>query len=39
MIREGRIGIAGAQYDVRTGRIEFLPIGDDVPALKGTSGD
>jgi carbonic anhydrase/SulP family sulfate permease len=34
MIRDGRIGIAGAMYDVRTGEIEFLPIGADVPALR-----
>jgi len=33
MIQDGRIGIAGAMYDVGTGGMELLPIGDDVPAL------
>lgn len=33
MIRDGKIGIVGAMYDVRTGSVEFLPNGPDVPAL------
>ena len=33
MIQDGRIGIAGAMYDVGTGGMELLPIGDEVPAL------
>ncbi|HKK51048.1 MAG TPA: carbonic anhydrase, partial [Myxococcota bacterium] len=35
LIQSGKIGILGALYDVRTGRVEFMPPGDDVPALRG----
>jgi carbonic anhydrase/SulP family sulfate permease len=31
LIREGRIAIVGAMYDVTTGAIEFLPEAADVP--------
>jgi carbonic anhydrase len=34
LVREGRIGILGAMYDVNTGRVEFLVPGADVPALE-----
>jgi carbonic anhydrase len=34
LVREGRIGILGAMYDVHTGRVEFLSPGTDVPALE-----
>lgn len=36
LIQEGRIGIAGAMYDVATGAIELLPIEADIPALAET---
>ncbi len=35
LIREGRIGIVGAMYDVASGAITLLPIDADVPALAG----
>ncbi|MBK8975560.1 MAG: bifunctional SulP family inorganic anion transporter/carbonic anhydrase [Planctomycetes bacterium] len=35
LVREGRIGIAGAMYDVHSGAVEILPAGDEVPALAG----
>jgi MFS superfamily sulfate permease-like transporter len=34
LVREGRIGILGAMYDVHTGLVAFLPPGTDVPALE-----
>ncbi|MGA0060469.1 MAG: sulfate transporter, partial [Planctomycetota bacterium] len=34
LVREGRIGIVGAMYDVHTGLVEFLSPGADVPALE-----
>ncbi|MDA0934850.1 MAG: SulP family inorganic anion transporter, partial [Planctomycetota bacterium] len=34
LVREGRLGILGAMYDVHTGRVDFLSPTADVPALQ-----
>ncbi|MDA0374980.1 MAG: SulP family inorganic anion transporter [Planctomycetota bacterium] len=36
LVREGRLGILGAMYDVHTGRVDFLSPTADVPALQIT---
>lgn len=36
LVREGRLGILGAMYDVHTGRVDFLSPTADVPALQVT---